>query len=127
MDMRPPSDEELDDLPQVVLTSDMDWDPTIVDNDMDLEQWIDFQMEIDNLPGVNDYGDLTFDNQGYYKGVITVNEAVFHDSYQCTSEFCDLEDIVNNIKRKFRVNPKHRKMIPTSKRYAPTLPGPQLR
>ena len=28
IDMCPPSDEELDDLPQVVLTTDMDWDPT---------------------------------------------------------------------------------------------------
>ena len=58
MDMRPPSDEELDDLPQVVLTSDIDWDPIIVDNDMDLEQWIDAQMEINNLPRVNNYGIL---------------------------------------------------------------------
>ena len=31
--------------------------------------------------------------------------AVFYDSYQCTSEYCDLEDIVDNIERKYRVNP----------------------
>ena len=64
MDMHPPSDEELDELQQVVLTSDMDWDPSIVDSDLDLDQWLDAQMELDNLPGVNDYGDLTFDDQG---------------------------------------------------------------
>ena len=37
MDMHPPSNDELDDLPHMVLTSDIDWDPSIVDNDMDLE------------------------------------------------------------------------------------------
>ena len=86
MDMHPPSDEELDELPQVVLTSDMGWDPSIVDNDLELDQWLDAQMELDNLPGVNDYGDLTFDDQGYYRDV-TVKMAVFFDSYQCTSEY----------------------------------------
>ena len=104
MDMHPPSDEELDELPQVVLTYDMDWDPSVVDNDLELTQWLYAQMELDNLPEVNDYGDLTFDDQGYYRDV-TVKMAVFYDSYQCTSEYCDLEDIVDNIKRKYRENP----------------------
>ena len=56
----------LNDLPHVVLTSDIDWDPSIVDNEMDFEEWLDAQMEHDDLPGINDYGDLTFDDQGYY-------------------------------------------------------------
>ena len=38
MDMHPPSNDELNDLPHVVLTSDINWDPSIVDNEMDLEQ-----------------------------------------------------------------------------------------
>ena len=59
MDMHLPSDDELDDLPHMVLTSDIDWDPSILDNEMDLEQWLDAQMEHDGLPGINDYGDLT--------------------------------------------------------------------
>ena len=95
-------DIKLDELPQVVLTSDMDWDPSVVDNDLD--QWPDAQMELDNLPGINDCGDLIFDDQGYYRDV-TVKTAIFYDSYQCTSEYCDLEDIVDNIERKYRVNP----------------------
>ena len=90
MDMHQPSDEELDELPQVVLTSDMDWDPSVVDNDLDLDQWLDAQVELDNLPGVNGYGDLTFGDQGYYRDV-TVKLDVFSDSYQCTSEYCDLD------------------------------------
>ena len=33
----------------------MDWDPSVVDNDLELDQWLDAQMELDNLPGVNNY------------------------------------------------------------------------
>ena len=47
-----------------------------MDNELDLEAWVDAQMELDNLPGVNDYGDLTFDDEGYYRGV-TVSKATF--------------------------------------------------
>ena len=104
MDMHPPSDDELNDLPHVVLTSDIDWDPSIVDNEMDLEQWLDAQMEHDDLPGINDYGDLTFDDQGYYLDV-TVNNVNFYDAYQSISEFCELEDIVDHVEYKYRVNP----------------------
>ena len=38
-------------LPHVVLTSDVDWDPNIMDNELELEAWIDAQMELDNLLG----------------------------------------------------------------------------
>ena len=85
-----------------MLTSDVEWDPIIMDNKLELEQCLDAQMELDNLLGVNDYSDLTFDDQGYYRGV-TIYQ--FNDSYQCTSEFCDLEDIVNHIEHKYHVNP----------------------
>ena len=36
LDMHPPSDHELETLPHVVLTSDMDWDPSVLDNEFDL-------------------------------------------------------------------------------------------
>jgi len=35
MDMYPPSDEEMDTLPHVTFTSDVPWDPTIYDNEID--------------------------------------------------------------------------------------------
>ena len=69
MDMHPPSNEEFDQLPHVVLTSDVDWDPAIVDCELDLEEWHDACMELDDLPGINEYGDLTFDNQGFYRNI----------------------------------------------------------
>ena len=35
MDMRPLTSDELNDLPHVVLTSDAEWDPTIMDNELE--------------------------------------------------------------------------------------------
>ena len=67
MDMHPPSDNELNNLAHVVFTLDVKWDPSIADNDLPLEQWLDVLMEEELLPGVNDYGDLIFDDQGYYR------------------------------------------------------------
>ena len=40
MDMHPPTDEELGTLPQDTFTSDKEWDPSIIDNDMDLDNWM---------------------------------------------------------------------------------------
>ena len=72
-------------------------------NEMDLEEWLDAQMEHDDLPGINDYGELTFDDQGYYRDV-TVNNVNFYDAYQYVSTFCELEDIVNHVEFKYHVN-----------------------
>jgi hypothetical protein len=36
MDMRPPTDSELNEYPHVVFTSDIKWDPTVLDNETDL-------------------------------------------------------------------------------------------
>ena len=54
MDMHPPSDEEIDQLPHVIITLDIDWDPAIVDCELDLEEWLDARMEADDLPGINE-------------------------------------------------------------------------
>ena len=40
MDMHPPTDEGRGTLPQVTFTSDKEWDPSIIDYDMDLENWM---------------------------------------------------------------------------------------
>ena len=36
MDMRPPTDSEIVEYPQVVFTSDETWDPTVLDDETDL-------------------------------------------------------------------------------------------
>ena len=65
MDMRPPTDSELEELPHVVLTSDLPWDPTALDHDEESNDlWSDAAQE----PPVDyDYGDNIFDEQGYFR------------------------------------------------------------
>ena len=70
LDMHPPSDQEWDTLPHVVMTSDYPWDPTILDceyGDKDLED------EFEDLP---QYDDPNFDQFGQYKHGIFWNTSL---------------------------------------------------
>jgi hypothetical protein len=63
MDMRPPSDAEFDTLPHVVLTSHVDWDPSIIDNEIDLAtDWYDAVQDLPNDP----YVEPRFNSTGDY-------------------------------------------------------------
>jgi hypothetical protein len=62
LDMHPPDDKELETLPHVVLTSDAEWNPTIVDCEID-KKWLDAQMD---LQGFSEYGDQKSVAQGNY-------------------------------------------------------------
>jgi hypothetical protein len=104
MDMYPPSDDELNKLPHVVFTSDADWDPYIADNDLPLEEWLDALMDKELLPGVNDYGDLIFDDQGYYRSdTILANKLESFD----TTNLCDRDNIIDKLENKYRMNNIH--------------------
>ena len=59
-------------------------------------------MELDFLPGVNHYADLTFDDQGYYRNVL-VNNTKFVDASQDILGICELDDIVENLEYRLRV------------------------
>ena len=62
MSMRPYIDNEWDDLSHIVLTSDTDWNPSILDNTIDdNEEWLD---ALSNFP--NDTPDSLFDLQENY-------------------------------------------------------------
>ena len=64
MDMRPPTDSELEgpnSLPQIILTSDLDWMPSSIDQEHDPEVWFDAMQDLPDL----DY-DLPFDEYGEY-------------------------------------------------------------
>jgi len=58
MDMHVPSLKEYAELPHVVLTSDIEWDPTVLDNELDVDiQWHDAQDEdAFHDPNFNDTG-----------------------------------------------------------------------
>lgn len=68
MDMCPPTDEELDcpkQLPQIILASDLEWNPSSIDFEYDPNAWFS---QIDDLPNIerpsvfDDYGEYTSDN-----------------------------------------------------------------
>ena len=59
MDMHPPTDTEQCSLPQVMLTSDLDWHPSSVDHEYDCETWFD---AMDELPDLD--CDSPFDEHG---------------------------------------------------------------
>jgi hypothetical protein len=63
MDMRAPTSHELHSLPHVVLTYDIDWDPSVLDNKIDMKA--EWHNNIHDLPGVP-YIEPQFDNLGQY-------------------------------------------------------------
>ena len=74
--MRPCTDEEPDQLPQVHLTSELDWDPRVLDNEMeDNEMWFD---AMEDLPQPS--ADPLFDEFGDYRHTYNVLEAIMTDS-----------------------------------------------
>ena len=73
MALRPPTDRELanPDIPHVVLTSDADWDPTILDSTFDMDTWKD------SIPDYeSDEGERPFDSVGILKSnrIISINK-----------------------------------------------------
>ena len=67
MDMRPFSDDEWDSLPHVFLTSELDWDPSVLDHIHEDEQWFDAISDLEADPNTN-----LFDEFGNYRHRVTV-------------------------------------------------------
>jgi hypothetical protein len=53
MDMRQPTDSKSESLPHVVLTSNIDWDPSILNNEVDMVN--DWYNAMQDLPGCQDF------------------------------------------------------------------------
>ena len=83
LDIRPYTDSEFDTLPQVFLTSEVEWDPSILDHDAE-EQWEDTQ-------GNDLSPNLLFDEYGNYRKRISVQ----HMSYFQRHNGNTLEDIID--------------------------------
>ena len=70
--MRPYMDDEWENLPQVILTSDLDWDPTVLDHTHnDSEHWYDALCDLDERPY-----ESKFDPEGHYLGRVVVQTAI---------------------------------------------------
>jgi hypothetical protein len=103
VNMRPCTDAEWDSLPHVVWTGDSDWDPTILDHNLDDdEHWFDAISDLEARPFTN-----LFDEFGnYHKCVLVVQNAVlattadyiptFHDAL-AESPIDDVEDWLDSI------------------------------
>ena len=98
--MRPYTDAEWDDLPHVILTSDMDWDPSILDHTIDDdEHWYDAICDLEQRPYTS-----MFDHEGNYLGRVTVQAAAVspsddHDVFTDASNTVPLDDIDVVIER----------------------------
>ena len=61
MTIRPYTDTEWDSLPHVILTADTDWDPSVIDHEMeDGEEWFDAMQDLPDIepdPNFDDFGD----------------------------------------------------------------------
>jgi hypothetical protein len=73
MDIRPYTDAEWDMLPHVFLTSELEWDPSVLDHDhLDGDQWFDTLSDLDPNPNTN-----LFDEFGDYRHRVVVQSAEY--------------------------------------------------
>jgi hypothetical protein len=81
LDIRPYTDDEYDTLPHVFLTSELEWDPTVLDNE-DSEV---HDSELDFLPN------KAFDEYGNFRQRVIVN----HVSYFMRQDGNDIDDVID--------------------------------
>ena len=84
MRIRPYTDDEKDTLPTVIMTCDLNWDPTVLDYDIeeDDQYWHDALADLDDDPTLN-----LFDEFGNYRHRV---ELAFHDTTAAS-----LDDVVD--------------------------------
>jgi len=88
MTIHPYTNAEWDSLLHVILTADTDWDPTILDHEMeDGEEWFDAMQD---LPDIEP--DPLFDDTGDYKHVHYVTHTMINDNLSETQAI-DYQDL----------------------------------
>jgi hypothetical protein len=114
--MRPYTDKEWDELPHVLFTSDSEWDPTVLDYDLDEdEQWFD---ALSDIPEGTD--NKLFDEYGDYRHCTIVNHAVTLEHQMETN--IDLENYVIPTEH-FLLEAYERKITPTEPDYEALRPN----
>src|SRR5687768_3791039 len=75
MTIRPFTDHEWDNLPHVVLTADVDWDPSILDFEQEsIEKWYN---AMEDLPALTP--DPLFDEYGDYRNTVAISQVLMTD------------------------------------------------
>ena len=86
LEIRPYTDAEFDTLPHVFLTSELDWDPTVLDHNIPQDgQWEEDVENIDSTISQN------FDEFGDYRHRVTVNHHAYYTRHHDDSN----EDIID--------------------------------
>ena len=89
--LRPYTNKEWDDLPHIILTSDVEWDPTVLDEDFkDNEKWFDAQTSLDTGPN-----STLFDANGDYLKRTVVGEHDMHFFDADSHNELDNEDLIH--------------------------------
>ena len=88
---RPPTESELSSLPHIIMTSDVDWDPCIYDNQIvDLDEFFDAQEE--------EVYDSPFDQFGDYRHrTIALHSVHLEPEFFDAFEHPDCEDILDDL------------------------------
>ena len=81
IDMRPPTDEELETLPHVYLTSDSPWDPSVLDNEYD-EDFYDAVQEDPDVVSRRETRDPRVDGHGFLR-----KREDYHALFKAQDEF----------------------------------------
>ena len=89
--MRPFTDREFDELPHVILTSDRDWDPSVLDHCFDDDDaWYDAISDLEEDPSAN-----LFDEYGNYRKRVIVQETFFDAVDDMSGTTSYLEDVID--------------------------------
>jgi hypothetical protein len=96
---RKPNEEEVRSLPHIIMTADVDWDPSLYDNDIvDLEKFHDTSEDENEEEHFNQYGEYR------HRTVATHTTTVPEEEFFDTLEYNDFDDMVDDLIDS--VNPK---------------------
>ena len=88
---RKPTDEELCSLPHVIMTSDIDWDPSLNDNIIEnIEEFHDTSIDDHEDPNFDQYGEYRHHTVAKHN---TLPEAAFFDAM----EYIEFDDFVGDL------------------------------
>jgi len=113
MDMHPPTDQELADLPHVVLTADVDWDPKLSDTDLHIDQWANKLLDLDPkaFPNPRAYGNPEFDAQGYYRSQQVFQLSILDSVLDIEKSNLTVDDLIDKLDVTYAAYPQH--VVPT--------------
>jgi hypothetical protein len=88
---RKPTDEELSLLPHIIMTADLDWDPSTYDNDIDdLEKFHDTSIDDNEHEHFDQYGE-------YRHRTVATHSTLPEEEFFDAIEYIDFDDLVDDL------------------------------